>query len=124
MISEEVYRLLHYSSIFILIASISAIFFTKGEQGKGAMIIMGVSSLFVLVGGMGLILRALGLAHGGDESWPIWIWAKIFIWGVISFIAPLLAKRLSSPTHRNLAGLFFIFLFVVAASLVVFGHGH
>ncbi len=90
--------------------------FLSGKDIKVNKIITGISSLFILVGGMGLILTALGIHHG--EKWPAFLHAKITIWALLAIGGPILAKRLKKG--RVLAFYGILVLGVMAAYLAVY----
>ena len=118
--SEEIYRLMHYLSVLIWVAGASTLFFSHGTQNiKKAKIAVGVASLLILVGGMGLIIRALGLTHGSDVSWPWWIKLKLIIWFMVAVATPILYKRIS-PDKRVLAGILLMLLVFTAVILAVY----
>ena len=86
----EFYKVLHILSILIVF-SFMAVSFLHPTPPKFSKIITGVGSFFILVAGMGLLAR-LGVNHG--EGFPVWVWAKIGLWLLISALGPVLAKRL------------------------------
>lgn len=75
-------------------------------------ILTGVTSLIIMVAGMGLMAR---LYPG--QPWPKWIHAKLTIWGLVSILAPVLSKRLKSNRGIALAGM--LVLMFVAVALAV-----
>lgn len=90
--------------------------FLSANNLKVNKIITGIASLFILVGGMGLILTALGIHHG--EKWPAFLHAKITIWAILSIGGPILAKRLKKG--RLLAFYGILLLGVAATYLAVY----
>ena len=118
--SEEIYRLMHYLSVMVWIAGCATLFFgDKTQNPKKAKITVGIASLFILVGGMGLIIRALGLTHGSDSGWPWWVKIKLLIWLIIAVATPVLYKRIS-PQKRTSAGIFLMVLVFAAVILAVY----
>ena len=71
--SEYFYRVLHISAIIFFFAGFGGAMLSE-KDSKLNKIITGIASLFILVGGMGLILTALGIRH--TESWPGFLHAK------------------------------------------------
>ncbi len=95
--SYPVYKVLHIASVFIFLISLGAIFRSE-EKSKLHNILLGITSLLILVGGMGLIAR-MGIEHG--SSWPIWLKTKVGIWAILVIGAPVMSKRIKSK--RGLA---------------------
>jgi len=62
------------------------------SPSKKAMIFLKVFSVLILVAGMGLILKGLGISH--SESWPLWIKIKLGLWFVFVIGVPVSVKRL------------------------------
>jgi hypothetical protein len=114
--SENFYRVLHYASIFFFLSGLGISFFTDNKFLPNK-IITGIASLLILVAGMGLIAKGLGISHGDGEGWPAWIHAKIGIWAILTIGAPILAKRLTKG--RAVVFYIFIVLATVAAYLAV-----
>jgi hypothetical protein len=82
MISYPVYKILHFSGIFLILISLGAqSFHALSEPGspakwrKKAAIAHGVGMLLALVGGFGLLAR-LGI----HWPWPAWVVGKLLIW--------------------------------------------
>ena len=119
--SEEIYRLMHYLAVLIWVGGNATLFFGPETQNpKKAKIWVGVASLLILVGGMGLIIRALGLTHGSDSGWPWWIKIKLVLWFILAVASPVLHKRVSSPRKRTHAGIVLMALTFVAVALAVY----
>jgi uncharacterized membrane protein SirB2 len=112
--SYEVYKVIHVLAILLMVAGLAIGYYST--QPKHIKIITGVSSLLVLVGGMGLLAR-LGVSHG--QGFPGWVSAKLAIWLVMSITGPVLAKRLS-PVVKPKVFWGFIFLLFVAIYLAVY----
>lgn len=89
--SYEVYKVLHLISIFFFIAGI-AITFMLSDNPKFNKIVTGITSLLILVGGMGLLAR-IGISM---KELPTWVILKMTIWLVLAIAAPVLGKRLQS----------------------------
>ncbi len=87
MINYETYKVLHLASIFIFLTSASVLLLAR-PAGKTWKILTGVSSLFILIAGFGLLAR-LGMTSGI----PNWAIAKIVIWLVVTGLGHLVAKR-------------------------------
>ena len=118
--SEEIYRLMHYLSVLAWVGGNSILFF--GDHSyipKKTKMVVGIASLLILIGGMGLIIRALGLTHGSGEPWPWWIKIKLGIWLVIAVASPVLYKRISLE-KRSLAGTLLMALVFLAITLAVY----
>ena len=108
MISYEVYKVIHLSSLALLLTGFAVQFF--GVKTKVFKILTGVATLFVLVSGMGLMAR-LGIGHGA--AWPVWIFVKFTIWFIIGVGSAIVVKR--APQLGSIAYVLMIALFVVAA---------
>ena len=81
----EFYKVMHLVSVFIFLTSTSALLIGK-MRNKMLAITSGVSSLFILIAGMGLVARL----HVG---FPPWVIAKLVIWLVITGMGHMVAKR-------------------------------
>lgn len=92
MLSYEFYKILHVVCILLFTGSIAVQFFSEVSP-KSMKIISGVTSLFILVAGMGLLAR-LGVSH--KAGWPVWAYVKLGVWVLVSALGPILAKRLKS----------------------------
>lgn len=110
----EFYKILHYICIFIFISGITVSFLSENPP-KIMKILTGISSLLIMVAGMGLIMKGLGVTHG--ESWPKWLHAKLTIWALVSVLGPVLSKRLKS--NRGIALAVILLLMFVAVALAV-----
>ena len=106
------YGFYHIFHIVCLIAIVSGFTLVLKGDGKSKLpkIITGVSSLFLLVSGMGL------LAKTGSGFEP-WVLTKLAIWLVLAIMIPVTAKRF--PEKRNLVfkvALALVFLAIYAVS--------
>ncbi|MDF1801142.1 MAG: hypothetical protein P1V81_18390, partial [Planctomycetota bacterium] len=82
------YYLLHVAGGFLLTAfTILATATAVSGKNKRLLMITGVLSLVVLVGGFGLIARVY------DNTWPTWVFLKIGAWLVLSMAAGMAMKR-------------------------------
>lgn len=91
MFSYEFYKILHLGAIFFFLSTAGAQLIGDGKS-KLAKILNGVSTVFILVAGMGLLAR-IGVSHG--EGWPTWVIVKLIIWLILAIMVPVVAKRFS-----------------------------
>lgn len=112
MIPYSTYKLIHLVSImtFFLLATAS-FYFT--EKSKKVAIALGVLSLVIFTGGMGLMAR-LGIAA---QSWPVWIWVKIAVFLLVVGGAHMIAKRIPKPARIGIP--FLLILFTIAAYMAI-----
>lgn len=108
MISYEVYKVIHLSSLALLLTGFALQFY--GVKTKLFKILTGVATLFVLVSGMGLMAR-LGIGHG--QAWPVWIFVKFTIWFIVGVGSAVVVKR--APQLGSIAYALMMVLFVIAA---------
>ena len=92
MLSYEFYKTLHIISLFFFFGALGASFYHK-KAVRHLKIILGVSSLLILVAGMGLLAR-LGVGH--TSLWPNWTYGKLILWLVLVIAAPILVKRIQN----------------------------
>ena len=109
----EFYKVLHIASVLILLACTSANL--MGGPKKMIKIIGGIASLFILVGGMGLLAR-LNLRH--EAGWPMWVIGKMMIWAILAIGGPIAAKRIKGK--RQTIWVTAIFLAIVSTTLAVY----
>ena len=115
-LSQEFYRILHISAIIFFFAGMGGSLLSDHDS-KLNKIITGIASLLILVGGMGLILAALGIRHG--EKWPGFLHAKVTIWALLAIGAPVPSKRIKSKKTRTMAFYGILALGVCAIFLAV-----
>ena len=111
MISYEIYKIIHLTSLMIVFTSMS-IQLVGEKDIKLLKILSGIASFLILVSGMGLLAR-VGVSHGGM---PLWAILKMFLWLTLAVGLPVAGKRFRQYGYQVywLA----LVLFVVAAIIV------
>lgn len=104
--SPTFYHIIHVVSVLVLTGYTFYAFAAPAETRKHVMIITGVASLLVLVGGFGLQAK---LAVG----WPGWLIVKIVCWLGLSALAGIGYRR------RGAAGILAIVAMILAFVAVV-----
>ncbi len=119
--SYEFYKIIHFFSIISLFLSLGALLtfsgnieklegkFHKAGVGnkKKLMVLHGISVLFLLISGFGLIAR-LQL-----HSFPLWVILKLCIWLILGVLIPVMIGR---GVHKKWGWL----IILVSASIAVF----
>ncbi len=96
----EIYRLIHFTGIFVLMFAFGSLF-TGEKSTKGAAIGHGIGLVLILLGGFGMHSSPLGgsefklkdtynMIYG--TKWPLWLILKIVIWVALG-ACMVLAKR-------------------------------
>jgi len=115
MISYEIYKVIHLSSLAFLLTGFALQFY--GVKSKGFKILTGISTLLVLVSGMGLMAR-IGIAHG--EAWPVWIFIKFAIWGIIGVGCAVIVKRAPQLGSKAYVGMMLLFILAAVSANLKF----
>ena len=105
----EVYKFIHIVSIIVFFGVMGASVLA-GKYQKHEKIVVGLSSFFILFGGMGLVAR-IGIDHG--SLWPTWLLVKVFMWLLLAILVPLIAKRLPASLKS-------FYLMIILASVAVY----
>ena len=109
--SYESYKVLHLAAIFVFLSSASVMLVAR-PAGAFWKMLTGISSLVILIGGMGLVAKLL---HG---AMPGWVVGKLVIWLIVTGLGHVIAKRF--PKQGGLAMGITLGLAAVAAWLAVF----
>lgn len=109
MISYPLYKIIHLTSIVILLTGLSIAF--HGTNLRHIKMLTGIGTLMTLVGGMGLLAR-LGIGHG--ELWPLWVQIKLAIWFIVGIGGAIIARRF--PKYGKVSYFVILILFIVAAT--------
>lgn len=113
MISYSIYKYIHLVSLIVFFTSMTVQFFS--EPKKIFKIMSGVSTLLILVSGMGLLAR-VGVTH--NEPWPVWAIIKMIIWFLLGIGLPVIVKRM--PHYRAQSYWAMLGLFGLAAWVIIF----
>lgn len=108
--SYQIYKVIHLAAIFLFLGSAALLLLTDKKSMKWKLI-SGITSFFILFGGMGLMARL------GNGFQP-WIWAKVAIWFVVTGLGHMVAKRF--PRFGNGAYWVIVGLAILAASIAVY----
>ncbi len=93
------YYLLHVIGLLLLTAtSFSVLGAPTPKRRKKALMLTGILSLVMLVGGFGLLARL-------NFGWPGWIIAKILCWVVLSALAGLAFRKPKAAGLLSLIGM-------------------
>ena len=84
--SSTTYHILHVSSLLVLFGYTFYAFAAPAETRKRVLIITGIASLLVLIGGFGLITKL-------RVGFPGWIIVKIVCWLGLSAVVGMAYKR-------------------------------
>lgn len=112
MIPYETYKVIHLASLAILLTGFALQFYGLGN--KLHKVLTGITTLTVLVSGMGLMAR-IGIAHG--SAWPTWIYLKFAVWFIVGVGGAMVVKR--RPSWGRPAYWVMLALFVTAAYAAV-----
>lgn len=113
MISYQVYKLIHLTSIFLFLTGASVLLLAKPKSVFWK-ILTGLASFFILLGGMGLMARL------GNGFQP-WIQAKLVLWFAVTGLGHLVAKRF--PGFALKAYWITILLATLAAYIAIYKPG-
>jgi hypothetical protein len=117
MFPYELYKVIHFIGIFLLLMTLSALMwqmFSGGQpdfqRRKHLMIGHGVAMFFILLGGMGMLAR-LGI------GFPAWVWIKLAIWLVFGGIVAVIRRK---PQWSNRLWVLILALAVLAAMTAIY----
>jgi hypothetical protein len=117
MITYQVYKVIHLAAIFVFLSS-AAILLVSDKKAKFWTILTGISSFFILLGGMGLVARLYPAESGGGGFAQGWVQGKIVIWLAVTGLGHLVAKRF--PGFGAKAYWITLLLAVTAATLAIY----
>lgn len=104
--SPTTYHIIHISSLLVLFGYTFFAFAAPAESKKRVMMITGIASLLVLIGGFGLLAKL-------KLGFPGWIIVKLVCWLGLSALAGVGYRK------RDKAGLFMLIAVVLAVVAVV-----
>lgn len=113
MISYQLYKVIHIASIFLFLTGAS-VMLLAAPKAKFWKIMTGVTGLFILVGGMGLMARL----YPGQGMQQPWIHVKLTIWVIVMALGHIVAKRF--PNHGAKAYWATMMLAIIAAYVAVY----
>lgn len=114
--SYEFYKLLHLAMIIIFVSGVGISFYSPAKI-KLWSILTGITSVLILVSGMGLLAR-LGISHG--EPFPTWVLIKFAVWFLIGAGAPIVLKRFPQFKPKGFFVVLALVLIAVAAVILKF----
>ncbi len=105
MLSYEVYKWVHYVSLFLIFSAFGVIL---GKDSKWPKALHGVALLFILVSGFGMLAKL-------RIHWPMpgWVLLKVFVW--LAFGGALVVAK-----KRILTGPWFIVLVCALGGLAAY----
>jgi hypothetical protein len=117
--SYEGYKFLHLLGILILFASLGGLAALRARMdrpmGMGLFnFLHGISLVFILVAGFGLLSR---LEMSAPGTWPTWIWVKLTTWILLGAALVGLKKAGKAATSVLLV---LLFLGALAAGAAIF----
>jgi uncharacterized membrane protein SirB2 len=118
MFSYELLKVLHIIAIFLFLSGITVDFFSRSNNKQGIKVFVGMSSFFIILGGMGLLSK-LGTIESMTRL-PLWVNIKILCWLALSVLGPIFTMRITEKTSRTYAYVFIVFIMCLAATLAVF----
>lgn len=107
--SYEFYKILHFTCLFITISGIGINFFLP-ELNKKLAIGVKVSSILILVSGMGLHAKTGGV-------WETWVYVKLTIWLLVMVLSAVFLKRFREKGPK-LFPVFLVLFFFAAYTAV------
>ena len=111
--SPTVYHILHVSSLLVLFGYTFYAFAAPAETRKRVLMITGIASLVMLIGGFGLITKL-------KIGFPGWIIVKIVCWLGLSAIAGMAYKRRAQASALMIVTLALAIISVVMVYLKPF----
>lgn len=91
MLPYEFYKVMHVVGVMLLLLSLGGyltLSMSSSTTGKKlASITHGIAVFVILVGGFGLLARL-----GYTGQWPMWVWLKLIIWGILAAVIIFIKK--------------------------------